>query len=142
LGRGPGFVLLGLLLAVSLLLNPPDPEVSIPALVLSQISVVAVFAFIILLVSGRRSNERNLRRQSELFRTTLSSIGDGVIATNVDGRITFINPEAETLTGCPGNEAIGKPLSEILDVKRASTGHRLDDIVAIVRRRGSPAIEN
>src|SRR5690606_35635357 len=28
------------------------------------------------------------------------------------------------------------------DVKRASTGHRLDDIVAIVRRRGSPAIEN
>ncbi|HSI89050.1 MAG TPA: PAS domain S-box protein, partial [Pyrinomonadaceae bacterium] len=142
LGRGPGMLLLALVWVVSFILNPIGPDVSIPVWVISQISVLAVFAVIILLVSGRRRNEARVRRQSELFRTTLSSIGDGVISTDVESRITFINPEAETLTGCVSEDALGKPLKEILAVKSESTDQMVPDIVADVRQKGSSTAEN
>ncbi len=50
---------------------------------------------------------------AERFRLTLNSIGDGVIATDLEERITLINPVAAALTGYTPEEAIGKKLSEI-----------------------------
>ena len=46
--------------------------------------------------------------------STLSSIGDAVLVTDRDGRIIFLNPVAETLTGWPAEEARGKPAGEVL----------------------------
>ena len=54
------------------------------------------------------------RESRRLFEATLSSIGDAVLATDREGRVTFLNPVAETLTGWPRKEARGKPASEIL----------------------------
>jgi two-component system, cell cycle sensor histidine kinase and response regulator CckA len=142
LGRGPGLLLLGMMWLAALVLTPSQSNASLPLWIISQVSVLAVFAFIILLVSGRRSNEQALRRQSEFFRTTLSSIGDGVISTDVNGRITFINLEAEDLTGCPSEDALDRPLAEILDLKRESTGEPLVGIVTDVRRNGSAIAQN
>jgi len=69
------------------------------------------------LVSALSEVLHRLRRQTEASRllqaVTLASIGDGVIATDNAGRITFMNPEAERLTGWSGREAMGLPLSEV-----------------------------
>jgi PAS domain S-box-containing protein len=60
--------------------------------------------------------ERQLHDQRELLRVTLSSIGDGVIATNPEGKISFINSVAQSLTGWPEIEAIGKPLDTVFRI--------------------------
>ncbi len=61
-------------------------------------------------ISGqmRASNEREL-----WLRTTLSSIGEGVIATDVDGRVSFMNAVAESLTGVSQADALAKPFTEV-----------------------------
>jgi diguanylate cyclase (GGDEF)-like protein/PAS domain S-box-containing protein len=54
-----------------------------------------------------------LKREKELFRVTLASIGDAVITTDASGRVTFLNAVAEQLTGWGDAEARGKPLGVV-----------------------------
>jgi PAS domain S-box-containing protein len=65
---------------------------------------------------ARLRAEEALRQQSEWLRVTLSSIGDAVISTDADGRVTFMNAVAESLTSWPQQEAIGHPLSEVFHI--------------------------
>ena len=75
-----------------------------------------------------------LRRQREWFRTTLASIGDAVIATDADARVTFLNPAAEALTGWSSAEAIGQPVQAVFRVLNEQTHQPLEDLVARVLR--------
>jgi PAS domain S-box-containing protein len=70
------------------------------------------------------------------LKTTLSSIGDGVIATDAAGVITFMNPVAEGLTGYPQNEALGKPLSDVFRIVHEHTRASVENPVARVLRDG------
>lgn len=65
--------------------------------------------------------DRKLKVSEEWFRTTLRSIGDGVIATDMKGCITFMNPVAESLTGWPLDEAYGKPLTVVFTIINEQT---------------------
>jgi PAS domain S-box-containing protein len=59
--------------------------------------------------------------QSELFCTTLNSIGDGVIAIDQSGRVTFLNSVAQELTGWTKTEATGQPLDAVYQITNEST---------------------
>jgi PAS domain S-box-containing protein len=54
---------------------------------------------------------------------TLNSIGDAVIATDTEARVTLINPVAEQLTGWTQAEAIGRPVDEIFHIINKETRH-------------------
>ena len=54
--------------------------------------------------------------QPEWCRVTLARIGDAVIATDIAGRVTFLNPVAESLTGWTQNEATGVPLETVFKI--------------------------
>ena len=68
-------------------------------------------------------------QQLEQLDTTLSSIGDAVIATNVEGTITFLNPVAEKLMGWPAQEALGQPIETVLRLCHAQTHQAIEGLV-------------
>jgi two-component system, cell cycle sensor histidine kinase and response regulator CckA len=80
--------------------------------------------------------ERRLRESERRFATTLTSIGDGVIATDPRGLVTFLNPTAEALTGWSLSEASGQPLAEVFRIADEQTGQPQEDPVARVLREG------
>ena len=59
------------------------------------------------ILAARQRAEEALRKQSEWLRITLASIGDAVISTDAEGRVTFLNGVAESLTGWTQAEAAG-----------------------------------
>ena len=87
-------------------------------------------------ISGRLDAEASLRHSEHLLSTTLASIGDAVITTDVEGNITFVNPVASRLTGWSANEASGRHLDDVFRVHREETGERLESPVARVVREG------
>lgn len=61
----------------------------------------------------RQQVEVALAAEKERLSVTLRSIGDGVITTDVDGNVVFINEVAEEITGWSNNDAVGKPLETV-----------------------------
>jgi len=80
--------------------------------------------------------DREIREQREWLRVTLTSIGDAVIATNAAGRISFVNPVAESLTGWKAEEALGQPIASVFRIVNEQTGQRVEEPVTRVLREG------
>jgi PAS domain S-box-containing protein/putative nucleotidyltransferase with HDIG domain len=66
--------------------------------------------------------ETRLREREQWLATVLRSIGDGIIATDGGGRVTFMNPLAEQLTGWSQEEALNKPLPAVFMTKEDAAG--------------------
>ncbi len=67
-------------------------------------------------VTERQRFEKDLAAEKESLAVTLRSIGDGVITTDLQGKIIMINSEGERLTGWPSREAIGQPLKSVFNI--------------------------
>jgi PAS domain S-box-containing protein len=80
--------------------------------------------------------QREERRQREQLHVTLSSIGDAVIVTDTHGRVTFLNPVAQELTGWGPQEAAGRPLEEVFPIVNEETRRTVENPVARVLREG------
>lgn len=77
----------------------------------------------------RHRMEIKLKDNEQWLSTVLRSIGDGVIATDLNGTVKFINPVAELLTGWNSKEASGKSLNNILNVFDIKSGKKMQDLV-------------
>ncbi len=84
-----------------------------------------------------REVEDSLRRQSQILEVTLASIGDAVIVTDADGKVTFLNSVAEQLTGWPDQASRGQPLKDVFHVINDRTREPVVDPVAKVMKVGS-----
>jgi len=82
----------------------------------------------------RKSSE--LAEQRESFRVTLSSIGDAVITADTEGRVTFLNPVAEALTGWKSGDAVGQPLESVFNIVGEETRKSAPNPVARVLHEG------
>jgi PAS domain S-box-containing protein len=81
-----------------------------------------------------RTNELQASRQQWI--TTLSSIGEAVIATDEKGSITFINPVAENLTGWSQKDAIGQKAEKIFNIINERTSSKVESPIEKVIREG------
>jgi PAS domain S-box-containing protein len=79
-----------------------------------------------ILVARRRAEEEQ-RKQSQWLRITLASIGDGVITTDADGRVTFMNDVAQALTGWVQADALGHLLHDVFVIVHEGTRQPVDN---------------
>lgn len=75
-------------------------------------------------ITERKTMEKELNNEKELFKTTLLSVGDGVISTDNQGYVVFINKVAEVLTGWSAQEACGKLLDDVFNITDETTGKK------------------
>ena len=80
-------------------------------------------------------NREALRQSEEKLRITLHSIGDGVIVTDTDGKVTLLNPVAARLTGWAQQEAEGVPLSEVFHIVNEKTREPVENSVREVLQK-------
>ena len=78
----------------------------------------------------RKKAEEDLRKQREWLRVTLSSIGDGVIATDTKGQVTFLNPVAVRLTGWESEEAMNQPINSVFHIVNEKAREPAVDLVS------------
>jgi PAS domain S-box-containing protein len=87
-------------------------------------------------ITERKRTEREIQAQREWLRVTLSSIGDAVIATDVEGRVVFMNPVAERLTGHGAHTSQGLPCAEVFRVVDEKTGLPVENPIHRVLEEG------
>jgi len=77
-----------------------------------------------------------LQAIEEHYSTTLNSIGDAVLSTDINGLVVNINPRAESLCGWTNTEARGKPLSQVFNIINSETREAVSDPVQKVLESG------
>lgn len=81
--------------------------------------------------------EQNLKRRERWLTTTLTSMGEAVIATDTDNHITFMNPVAEELTGWSLAEALGQELSLVFQLINQETRQEVSNPAVTAIQKGS-----
>ena len=109
--------------------------------VLATLLALVMFAgFIYLLrqnILQRTKAAAIVHEQREWFRTTLASIGDAVIATNTDARVTFLNEIAQKLTGWSESEAANAPLETVFHIVNEQTRQVVENPATRALRDGT-----
>jgi PAS domain S-box-containing protein len=108
--------------------------VAAACLVLAALAVGGWLLLRIYLLNGRLRREIATRRQSQAavqererrLQAILASLDEGVVVVDPHGRVAWINPAAERLTGHTGGTALGAAWTGLLDLQDAQNGHRLD----------------
>ena len=90
-------------------------------------------------ITRLKTVEAQLADEKERLRVTLESIGDGVISTDADERIIFMNPMAEAMTGWSEADAMGHPVQDVFVAKSEATGEPAVDHVAFCLASGRPS---
>jgi PAS domain S-box-containing protein len=110
-------------------------SIKITAACIYLASSIAALGLVLLAFANMRELKRreqdaaSLRRSEEWFRVTLSSIGDGVIATDEQGSVSFLNSVAEHLIGTTLDEVKGKKIGEIFPIFSETTNNPLENPV-------------
>lgn len=110
-------------------LRPENPVAMIAFPVASGIILAAIEAM--------HRARRELTTTRDTLVTTLKSIGDGVVVTDLHGNVTFLNPEAERLTGWKHGDANGKPLGDVFRIVNERTHAVVENPVDRVLRDGN-----
>jgi PAS domain S-box-containing protein len=84
-----------------------------------------------------------LLQSEERWTATLGSIGEAVIATDSEGRITFLNSLAAALTGWESNEALNQPIGQVLRLVNEESGMTADnEVLRVLKEKHILAVAN
>ena len=103
-----------------------------------SVSGIAVGLVLLLVLVSRRAGAK-IRASERWLGTTLKSIGDGVIATDAQGAIRFLNPVASELTGWSQSEARGRKVEDVFRIVGVADREPAENPVAQVLRQATLA---
>lgn len=86
-------------------------------------------------ISLQKEIERSLHQQQEHLNIILKSVCEGVIATDDQGIVTFINPKAELMTGWRQSEALGKAIERIMQLRDPESKVNTENPIRITLRQ-------
>ncbi|MEA2108775.1 MAG: PAS domain S-box protein, partial [Pseudomonadota bacterium] len=89
-------------------------------------------------MTDRKNSERDLLTEKERLAVTLSSIGDGVMVTDLRGKITLMNHAAEQITGWTTDVALGRKLEIVLSVATENNNKPSVDLWQQAQKTGAP----
>lgn len=92
--------------------------------------------FFISNITERKKIEMELSLEKKLLKTTLTSVGDGVISTDYMGNIVFLNKVGEMLTGWTQEDAKGKSIEDVFNIVNEYTREKNENIVKKVLKSG------
>lgn len=141
-GRGPGLVSTAMCAFLGFLLTPPAWTLRVAHLEDAvRICLFAILGALISTILGVIAElQRQLYHERGTLALTLRSIGDGVIVTDEDGRITFLNDMAEKSTGWVSADAIDRPIEEVLPLTSLESRLTLMNPARQVLKSGLPAV--
>ncbi len=126
-------------LAVHLLFIPPRGLLEIGTFA-NKVGLVAYLftcALIVAIGEAMRTAEDRAAERRERLLVTLRSIGDAVVTTDVEGRVTDLNPVAEDLTGWTQAEARGQPLDAVFRIVNEDTRRTVENPATRALREGT-----
>lgn len=138
-GLGPGLLATGLsaLIAAYFFLEPINSfDISNGRSNLQLVFFIVVALSITGLGYARKRANNLAYEERAKFEATLTSIGDAALATDTDGCITFLNGVAEKLTGWSREEAMGKPVKQVLNIVNETTRALAENPVHYVLHNG------
>ena len=99
--------------------------------------LAAAYLLVLRQLRQTRQSQQSLAHSEESLAATLQSIGDGVLATDTEGRITRMNPVAERLTGWTLEQARGRAVEEVFCIVHEDTRQSAEVPVGRVLRTGA-----
>jgi PAS domain S-box-containing protein len=125
-------------LAAAYLFIPPrgDFRVDFPNLV-GLAAYLFTCSLIVVIGEAMGRAQARARAREELLRVTVGSIGDGVITTDNEGRVTYLNAVAESLTGWKQQDAAGQPLDTVFRAVNEQTGRSMENPARRALREGT-----
>jgi len=104
--------------------------------VIGLVAYLFTCAIIIALGEAMRRARSKASTRLDVLRVTLASIGDAVITTDVQGRVTYLNSVAESLTGWQADRAQGEQLHTVFDIVNETTGATVESPAVRALREG------
>lgn len=106
------------------------------ATTIAAFSIVTVGILVLLDLRSRERHAEEIRQRQEWFRITLNSIGDGVIATDPHGRVTFVNDVGRNIIGIVGTDVSGRDIYDIFPILNEHTNAPVENPVQKVIATG------
>lgn len=123
--------------SVNYFLIPPFQFFNFAPVEVIRLSVFTAVALLISwVIETRKRAETAVLQQREWLRVTLGSIGDGVIATDTDARVMFLNTVASELTGWEQAQATGKSITTVFNIVNQKTRQTVENPVDRVLQVG------
>lgn len=113
-----------------------NSNLAFAGIIASMLLIMLIFSLLFKALRKTKKISDELYLRKENYRVTLNSLGEGLISTDEKGRITYMNPSAEQLTGWRWQDAKEQLLQQVFDVVNEQTGKPIEHIVSRILKDG------